>query len=567
MEKLVEFIQVNWKENGKSYQVPKNYRIIEMIKYIQKEEEIEFQSDKLVAVLKNHILTSLNEFIKTKSVILEPIYKGTIESRQMYAETLTFLMGMSSYLEFPNSICIIEYQSGNGYQCILKGVDEMNDEIINRLKKRMYDLIDQNLMLTKELLSYEESIYYFKKINRPYSVNLIESKNLPEIHVNTCQGKYYSLYRSPLFISTKMIEKDFDIEKNSRGFLLKFSNEFNYDKIDYFNKSLLPIYQESSKFGSKFNKTCVGLLNKTIHQKKQDMKDFISLCEAVHDRNINEISSKFEKLNEINKKKLLLIAGPSASNKTTFAKKLCIQLMSRGYKTVVLSVDDYYKAHKDCPKDDHGNYNFEVIEALRTDLLNQHISDLIQGKEIEMPRFDFKNGKPFENGIKTSVEKDSIIVMEGIHCLNDELTKSISNDLKFKVFVAPFSQMNIDETTCVQNSTNRLCRRMVRDYKTRGHTPKKTLQMWSLVRKGEHKYIFPFMDSADSIFNSSLEYEIPILKVYLMPLLTMISPSDEHYNQSRDLLSFLDNFHSLYDEMIPSESLLREFIGNSFYDE
>lgn len=237
-----------------------------------------------------------------------------------------------------------------------------------------------------------------------------------------------------------------------------------------------------------------------------------------------------------------------------------------GISSLVISVDDYYKPRDETPIDEDGSLNFEVLEALRTDLLNQHICELLDGKEVEKPIFDFILGKPKPKGEKIKLGPNSVIIMEGIHCLNDKLTPGVKPSQKFKIFIAPLTQLNIDENNFIANDLNRIIRRIVRDFKTRGHSVISTLERWPSVRKGEIENIFPFMSSADVIFNSALEYEFGVLKVFAKPLLKAIPPTSKYFTQTRALLDFLNNFHALTHDVVPPDSILREFIGGSIFD-
>jgi len=265
---------------------------------------------------------------------------------------------------------------------------------------------------------------------------------------------------------------------------------------------------------------------------------------------------------------MILIGGPSSSGKTTFSKKLMIQLRLGGFDPVIISVDDYYKPREECRTGPGGSYDFECLTALRIPLFNQHTLALFRGEEVETPIFNFHTGLPSVEGKgrKMRMRPNSILIVEGIHCLNPEFAQSLPASNLYRVFIAPLTQLRLDDHNFVSNQTSRILRRIVRDNMSRGWSATHTLRFWPTVLDGESKYIFPFIGNADTVFNSSLDYEFSILKVYVEPLLKMVKPSEPEYNLARELLSFLWGIHTIPDDFVPPTSLLREFIGNSFFE-
>jgi len=311
-----------------------------------------------------------------------------------------------------------------------------------------------------------------------------------------------------------------------------------------------------------FHVTCVGENNDRL---LKDGPFFKAFCEEVHNDMLVKAVEKVRERYDAGAR-LVLIAGPSSSGKTTFAHKLATQIKVSGMEPLILSVDNYYKAHEDCPRDENGKIDFEVVEALRVDLLNKHLVALFNGETIQSPVFDFKAGRASETQtIPAKLPPHGIVIMEGIHCLNDALTPLIPKEKKVKIFIAPLSHLNVDENSLVANDSVRLIRRIVRDFRSRGYSALDTLGRWESVRRGEDQHVFPFMKEADVICNTSLCYEVSVLKSFCLPLLSSVKPGSEYYQMARELEEFMSLFITTPYDDIPAMSILREFIGGSFY--
>ena len=289
--------------------------------------------------------------------------------------------------------------------------------------------------------------------------------------------------------------------------------------------------------------------------------EFIRVNEALHEKKIAEIADQIAE--HRSSVRAVLIAGPSSSGKTTFTKRLSLQLKAEGFEPQLLSVDDYFLDREHTPRDEEGNYDFETVHALDVALLNEHLLQLLDGREIEPPSFDFKVGKRRGSGTTISLGERGILLMEGIHCLNDELTPRIDSAAKFKIYVSALTQLNLDDHNRIPTTDNRLLRRLVRDNQFRGHSALDTLGMWPSVRRGEGRNIFPYQDSADVAFNSALDYEVGVLKKHAEPLLQMVKPHHAEYGEAIRLLTFLGDFANIPDKYVPGFSILREFVGDS----
>ncbi len=310
-----------------------------------------------------------------------------------------------------------------------------------------------------------------------------------------------------------------------------------------------------------FKINTVHRLNKKIREGKE--KELILFSEAIHENKITEIAQKIQNRENV---RMVLIAGPSSSGKTTFAGKLGMALRVHGMKPVTISVDNYFVEREDNPKDEFGNYDFECIEALDIELFNKQLVDLLSGKEVLLPTFDFTTGHKVYKGNTLKLHEDEILVIEGIHCLNDKLTNQIPKENKFKVYISDLTVLNIDYYNRISTTDTRLIRRIVRDYQFRGYSALKTLEMWYSVNRGEQKNIFPYQEEADCMFNSSIVYELSVLKKYALPLLEEIDNTHKEYSEARRLIVMLKYFEDVNEKYIPNNSLLREFIGGSLFE-
>jgi len=552
--------------------------------YVKQQKKKTDEKNELLAIKINQLATNVNQKTSFSQITVSPIMFYSATGNEIYRRSLVFVLGMAFQELYPDLHLSVEHALHRGYMSEVEGFEQIEEEMAQNIENKMKEIIEKDLPITEENVPFDMALEYFtKECNRPFSSLLIMSKFAQAITVDKC-GDYYDLHYRPLVYRTGLL-KHFSLVPYRQGMMLKFPPD-EY-KLEYSGESelsknyaceaekksiigeldesdaLVRIYQESNSWGRITGIRCAGELN--AHIRDKNIKHFIALNHALHDSKISKIARVIYKQRQ--NIRLVLAAGPSSSGKTTFAKKLSIQMEMLGLKPVILSVDDYYKERSQCPRDKFGNYDFEVIDALRIDVLNDHLHALLSGEEVEPPVFDFKIGAPRPSGRKVRMGPDSVLVMEGIHCLNDALTPKVDSKNKFRIFVAPMTQLNLDEMNFVSPTTNRLLRRIVRDYHHRAHSAEQTLERWPSVRIGEHKYIFPYITSANVIVNTALDYELAVLKPYAKPLLKMIAPSSNHFNRAKELLDFLNNFHSLSDEYIPSDSLLREFIGKSFFEE
>ena len=440
-------------------------------------------------------------------------------------------------------------------------VDE-ND--IKRLKKRMEELIQADIPFIKTKASNDEAVRIFLENGQLEKARLCKTLGCFFNSVYHLEGHTDTFY-GPLLYSTGAIEK-FDLVKYNNGFCLQSPNPFppyELPEVKYQEK-LYDIFKENGNWCRILGVKDIGTVNMAVQSGYTSQ--MIQIAEALHERKYGAIADMIYARKE--RVKLVLIAGPSSSGKTTTSKRIALHLRVLGLTPVVIAMDNYYVNREDTPLDEDGKYDFESIHAMDLELLNKQLNQLFNGEEIELPKFNFAEGKRFYDGEKIKLGPTDILIMEGIHALNPELTEDIENDKKFKVYASALTPLSIDENNYISTTDNRMLRRMVRDNNFRGTSAEETILRWQSVRNGEYKNIFPYQENADAMFNSSLIYELPLLKTYAEPLLRRIAPTSPAYAESLRLLKFLSYIVGMDNNEqngIPPTSVLREFIGNSTF--
>ena len=477
------------------------------------------------------------------------------QGMRIYRRTLIYLFVMVSRKLYPESNATVNYYLSNATYCDL-GNMEVTEEMVEELEKEMRNVIDSNLPIEDKIMNREEAEKFFEDNNTKRGKLQFDLESNNEIHMNIC-GNYFNYCYGILANNTNIV-KMFDLIKYDKGLLIMYPTTHNPKKIEKViqSKKINWALNEYNDIHKILNINTVYKLNTAVEEKR--IKDVIMLDEALHEKKIVNIADKIAKNRDI---KMILIAGPSSSGKTTFAQRLGIQLRINKIKPVTISVDNYFVERTETPRDENGDYNFEAIEAIDLELFNNHLTKLLNGEEIEMPHFDFHVGTKVYNGEKMKLNDDEVLVIEGIHCLNDRLTSSIPKEQKFKVYISALPVLNMDRYTKASSTDTRLIRRIVRDYQFRGYSAKHTINTWPSVIKGEVKNIYPFQEEADAIFNTSLIYELGVLKGIAEPLLEGISKEEIEYAEAQRLLSLLKYIKIIPAEMVPTNSLLKEFVG------
>jgi uridine kinase len=512
----------------------------------------------LVAMLANNEVVNLQHPLEVNTA-LSPVDLGSPAGVTIYRKSLCFLLSLAARQVFPDRRLVIGHSLGRGYVYYFDGMEEVPDRDLRRIESRMRELVSRSLPIGPAVLSYTEAMEHFERNNQPDTVLLLKNLNEPRIHVNCCEG-FLDLAHGPLVPNTAILSV-FGLRSYPPGFLLRYPPSENPHALGSFADSpiLFSTYREYKNWGKILRVGSVGSLNELIREGR--IKEFIQVAEALQDKKIAEIADKINA--KCDRIRIVLIAGPSSSGKTTFSKKLMIQLRVVGRNPVTISLDDYFKGTELTPRDEAGNLDFEALGALDVDLLNAHLLSLVKGETVEIPSFDFLSGTRKPKGKQMVLPDRAILILEGIHGLNDALTPLVERDTKYKIYVSALTQLNLDDHNRIATTDNRLLRRIVRDNQFRGHSAFRTLSMWSSVRRGEDRNIFPFQNSADSAFNSALDYELAVLKVYAEPLLATVKPDVPEYQDARTLMSFLANFAPLHPRWVPPTSILREFIGES----
>ena len=435
----------------------------------------------------------------------------------------------------------------------------VEEDTDRKLSARMKELVEENLEIKEELLDRSEALAWLKENNREEQIRLFESApELNDVYLCTL-GDESDIFTVHLVPHTGLLNQ-FEIRSYRSGMLLRFTHFTTPDEVpEYVEERILyNAYSEELRWENLLEANYTSELNEAV--KTGRFKELVLVSEALHERKIAEIASVIQK----KKKRIILIAGPSSSGKTTFANRLCIQLQVLGVKTLYLGTDDYFINRADMIPDEEGKVDFEAISAVDIKLLADQIDSLLKGEPVDLPRFDFVSGKKVYGERMTSIPENCAIVLEGIHGLNPELTKYLDDDDKYRIYISPLTELNFDPHHRVPTSDVRMMRRMVRDHRTRGRSAEVTLNSWDEVRRGEEKNIFPFTKEADAFFNSSLIYEIPVLKNYAEPLLRAIPQTSSVYSEAQRMLKFLSHFVGTDDiQVINSNTILREFIGGS----
>ncbi|MDR0877748.1 MAG: nucleoside kinase [Treponema sp.] len=514
--------------------------------------------DSIAAVKVNNERVSLNISLDV-NVTLEPISLDTPEGAMIYRRSLAYILAITAQKLFPERSLYIGHSLGNSYYYTFTEGKKPSEEAVSSLKNGMLELVKKDLPITFKHLAYEEALAIFRKNNQTDTALLLDQRSESRVRVNVCSG-YADIYVEPLVPKTGLLSA-FDLMPYKDGFLLRFP-AVGKKTIDPFEDSpkIFSVYEEYKRWGRIVGVRAVGELNARVAQRT--IRDYIRIAEIFQERKLSKIAEEI--YDRRDKVKAVLIAGPSSSGKTTSAKRLSIELMVMGIKPVAISLDDYYVGTENTPKDEKGDPDFECLEALDVPFLNKQLLELFAGEEITLPVFDFKSGKRKESGgKKIRMDRRTMLIIEGIHGLNDALTPRIDREMKFKLYVSALTQLNLDDHNRIPTSDNRLLRRMVRDYQFRGMTAAATIKMWPSVQSGERKHIFPYQNGADAAFNSALDYELAVLKYYADPLLRAVKPGVPEYAEAARLLSFLGNFAPIPPQYVPGTSILREFIGES----
>ncbi|MDR1390648.1 MAG: nucleoside kinase [Treponema sp.] len=510
----------------------------------------------IAAVRVNNEILSLSTRLETNCT-MEAVPLDSPDGALIYRRSLAFLLALAARERFPKRTLIIGHSLGHSYYYTFADGKKRESEAA-ALEQEMRALVKEDAPIRCAYLSYQEALALFEHHRQADTLLLFEQRSDPKVRVNQCRS-FSDLYIEPLVNRTGLLSL-FELMEYKDGFLLRFPATGQTEIEQFVDcRSLFNVYSEYKKWGRIVGVHSVGELNRLVSQRA--IKEYIRIAEAFQAKRLAEIADRIYQCRE--DVRVVLIAGPSSSGKTTTAKRLSIQLQVMGMKPISVSLDDYYRRPGEAPIDENGQPDLECLEALDVPFLNRQLLDLLEGREVDVPVFDFKTSSRKVRGKPITLDRRSILIIEGIHGLNDACTPQIERKLKFILYISALTQLNLDDHNRIPTSDNRLLRRMVRDNQFRGTSAAKTISMWPSVHKGEARHIFPFQDSADTAFNSALDYELAVLKFYAEPLLKSVKPNMREYAEARRLLSFLENFVPIPPQYVPGDSILREFIGES----
>ena len=548
-------VKVNINNNIKEY--PVNTKLLDIAR--------EYQKDYKYDIILAYIDGKLRELFKTveKDCTISFVTIADDAGHKTYTRGMILVLLKAFYGEFGSENVkkvSVEYSLGNGLFFDYDGRVELTKEKLEAVKARMEQLVAKDLLFNKRSIGTDDAIELFASYRMYDKERLFRYRRVSKANIYDLDGfeDYYYGYMPP---STGKL-KYFALSLYEDGFVLILPRMNKPTVVEPFipRKKLYLTLRESNLWAKMMEVENVGALNDLISQGK--LNDLILVQEALMEKKISDIA---EAIKQAKDKRFIMIAGPSSSGKTTFSHRLSIQLKAHGLKPYPIAVDNYFVNRDKTPKDEYGNFNFESLYAIDLDQFNSDMTDLMNGKAVDLPTYDFVTGKRDYKNKPISIGKDGILVIEGIHGLNDALSYSLPRESKYKIYISALTQLNIDEHNRIPTTDGRLLRRMVRDARTRGTSAQKTISMWPSVRRGEEENIFPFQEDADIMFNSALIYELAVLKLYAEPILFGVDRNSQEYVEAKRLLKFLDYFIGAPSDTVPKNSILKEFVGGSCF--
>jgi uridine kinase len=546
------------KFNGKDASLPAGTKVSAILnKYIPEENGLPW----LGAIVNNRVV-DMDYALGYDSTIV-PLNYRTAHGREIYFNSATLMFYEAVRRLFRDAKVVIGQSLASGYYFDILKDPIISSEEVKAICSEMKNIAEQNLPFIRKRLAVEDAIEQFKAWGRLNKVHLLRTMvKVPDVYIVTC-GEFQDILFGHTATTTGVI-KGYELVKYDDGIILRFPDPKNpsLGTPPFFKQpKLFKSYKETRNWNTILGVRTLADLNEACIS--GDIKTIIKVAEGFHEKRISDIAD------EISKKKdtvrLVLISGPSASGKSTFIKRLSVQLRVNGIKPVELSLDDYYLDRENTPRDEKGDYDFECLEALDLPLLNDHLKSLLKGKEIQRPKFNFNAGKRSEAFVPMKLKEGEILLIEGIHGLNERLTEQVPVENKLKIYISSLTQLSIDDHNRIHTADARLVRRLVRDRLFRGYKASDTIKLWPNVRRGEEKFIFPFQEDADIIFNSALVYELSVLRVFAERFLLEVSPDDEAFVEASKLFGFLTLFVPIFPDDVPHNSILREFLGGSSF--
>ncbi len=540
--------------NGEYYDYQKGTTLLEISKEFSK-----FHTTPIVAAIVNNNIKDMSTPV-TENCNVDFLDLSTETGFKVYQRSLIFIMVLAARDLFPDGKVIVQHSLSKGLYCEFYLDYPLNEHDVKAVENRMREIVEEDLPIVKKTVPLEEAISLFEAIGENEKVKLMKQMNRKTINMYYC-GDGYGYFHRTMVPSTGYLKK-FELRYYEPGMILRFPLQEEPQALPDFVEmpKLAKVFLEAERWAEIVECDYIGRLNEYV--KEGEINDVILMAEALHEKKIAEIADYI--VANINRFKIILVAGPSSSGKTTFIQRLSIQLKVLGINTIKISLDDYFIDREKMAKL-NGQLDLESLEVIDVALFNEHLKRMMAGEEIELPHFQFSTGKQVPSGKRAQIGKRKIVVIEGIHALNDKLTESVPRHNKVKIHISAMTQIAIDEHSRIPTTDARLIRRIVRDSQFRNRAALNTLQMWPSVMRGEEKNIFPYSEDADVMFNSALIYEMAVLRTFAVPLLEAIGPEHPEHMEARRLIRLLSYFAPITDAEIPLNSILREFIGKSCF--
>ena len=551
---MVQEVQIRCKNNKKSINIPIGSTLWDAYVALK----LEMPYGPVSAKVNNKVEGLHYRFYNAKDV--EFLDQTSPSGMRTYTRSLFFVLVKATKDLFPDSSIKIEMPISRGYYCDLRIGRPLTDKDAQDIEQRMREIVNQDIPFHRIQSPTEEAIELFRSKGMLSKVKLLESSGTIYTHYYKLQDTVNYFYGS-LLPSTGGL-KVFGVIRYYDGLLLRIPSRENPNELEEIipQEKMMEIFKEHHHWQEIVGLNTVGDFNRACQE--GHATDMINVAEALQEKKIVKIADEIQARPDV---KLILISGPSSSGKTTFSKRLSIQLMTNGLHPYPISLDDYFVNRTDTPKDKNGDYDFESLYALDIPFFNAQLKDLMDGKEIELPRFNFQKGEREKSGKKIRLEKNMILILEGIHALNPELTPQIPDIQKYRIYVSALTTIMLDVHNYIPTTDNRLLRRIIRDYKYRGYSALETIRRWPSVRDGEDKWIFPYQEQADAMFNSALLFELAVIRNQALPILELVPENAPEYSEAYRLRKFLRYFIPMSDNVIPPTSLLREFLGGSSF--
>jgi uridine kinase len=552
-DKTSESVQIHLPD-GKVISGPRGQKVVDFLGLVQDQYDA-----KIVGAVVNNSLRELTYPIEMESAV-KPVTMRSADGMRIYRRSLTMLLETAFYQSYPDLNLNIDHSvSFGGYFCAITGeIDQLD---LNQLKSRMRELVDADLPIERREVPLDQAVEFFNSVGQFDKVRLLKHRKKDYLMMYTLEN--HQDYHHGYMVPSSGYLQWFDIQPSDGGFTLRFPRRKSPEEIlplHHYPK-LLESFRRYGDWLQLLDIDSVGALNDAIADGR--IRELILVSEALHDQHLTEIARQIsERRKDV---RLVLISGPSSSGKTTSSRRLSIQLLARGLQPFPLELDNYFVDREKTPRDQHGEYDYEHLDALNLERLNKDLKQLIAGEQVTLPKYDFITGTSGD-GDSIHLEDNQIIILEGIHGLNPELVPDIPQEQLFRIYISALTQLNLDHHNRVSTTDTRLIRRIVRDARNRGYTPQETINRWESVRRGEKRYIYPYQENADVMFNSALVYELSALKPLVEPLLRQVPFGCPEHIEVKRLLALLEWFLPIEPELIPDDSLLREFIGGSILE-